>query len=163
MQPSVSSDLSFSPFPGLWQIVEYNLSTSVCLGHGQCFVRLSIKNRHTHTTHTHIYIHIPESVTLNGINIQCWRETEKQRSNQSALRLPYTDPCHRLTSPTNETPVMHLNTKTAALQSGFNTDDGSEWTHCWWVLFSQMIIYCFLSVAPSVCWNRYYGKGYYSV
>jgi len=71
---------------------------------------------------------IPESVTLNGINIWRWRGRERRRSNQSTLCLPYTDPpvigWPLQQKKANETPELHLNTKRAAHQSDLITVDG---------------------------------------
>ncbi len=54
--------------------------------------------RATYGQSAHSTAHIPESVTLNGINIWRWRKREKRRSNQSALCRRTLIPCHRLTS-----------------------------------------------------------------
>lgn len=54
---------------------------------------------HVWTEHTHKTTHIPESVTLNGINIWRWREWE---NNEGQINLPSDCrtliPCHRITS-----------------------------------------------------------------
>lgn len=73
--------------------------------------------RATYGRNAHTTAHIPESVTLKGINI--WRRREREK-NGGQIDLPSVChtliPRHRLTS-AHETPVLHLNTEGATPQS----------------------------------------------
>lgn len=65
----LSADMLFSsffpsPLSGLWQILEYNLSTSPCPSQRRLLFFL-----YPRATHRWRHAHISEAVTLNGINI----------------------------------------------------------------------------------------------
>lgn len=115
----------FLPSPGLWQIVQYNLSTSVCLSQGHSSVEPRMDRAHTHNG-PHLWVrHAKRDKHLAG-------EGERKTEVKSIcpLSAEHWSPVigWPLQNPANETAVLHLNTKSAALQSDWNTVDERT---CW--------------------------------
>lgn len=108
--PPSSPNLSFSPLPGPWQIVQFGQSINLSLPSGLVLRRV-IYGQHAHATS-----YIPESNTLNGMNIWRWKERQK---NVGQINLPFVCHtlilCHRLTS---------------AKSSKWNSTAGLEYKEC---------------------------------